>query len=56
LVWWLPGSGSYTVQTNANLSTGTWIGYGGAINNNGGTNRVVLTPTVGNVFFRMYQP
>jgi hypothetical protein len=56
LVWWLPGSGSYTLQTNGNLSIGTWVGYGGTINSSGGTNSVTISPPTGNLFFRFSNP
>ena len=56
LVWWLPGSGSYTLQTNNDLKSGTWIGYGGSITSGGGTNSVTVSPIPGNLFFRLHNP
>jgi hypothetical protein len=56
LVWWLPGSSSYTLQTNSDLKAGTWIGYGGTINSGGGTNSVTISPPTGNLFFRLAHP
>src|SRR5271169_1222124 len=43
-VWWLPGSGTYMLQTNSSLSLGAWVGYGGTINSSGGANSVTITP------------
>ena len=46
-------TGSYTLQTNNNLTTTNWVAYGGSVSSNGGTNSVSVTPTVGNLFFRL---
>ena len=56
LVWWVPVSSNYTLQTNGNLGTGTWAAYGGTIVNNNGTNSVTMTSPSGNLFFRLSQP
>jgi hypothetical protein len=50
-----PNTGSYTLQTNNNLSTSNWLGYGGAISTVNGTNSVTVTPPIGNLFFRLKQ-
>jgi hypothetical protein len=50
-----PNTGSYTLQTNNNLATSNWLGYGGAINTVNGTNSVTITPPIGNLFFRLKQ-
>ena len=47
------GTGSYTLQTNSNLSSTNWAGYGGSISTNNGTNTVTISPAVGNLFFRL---
>ena len=55
-VWWMPGSGSYTLQTNSNLATPAgWVNFGGTISSSGGTNSVVISPPTGNVYFRLKQ-
>ena len=54
VVSWLD-AGSYTLQTNNNLNTWNWLGYGGAINTLNGTNSVTVTPPTGNLFFRLKQ-
>jgi hypothetical protein len=51
-----PNTGSYTLQTNSNLTTPGWFGYGGTINNANGTNSVTITPPKGNLFFRLSHP
>ena len=48
-----PNTGSYTLQTNNNLTTSSWVGYGGTINIVNGTNNVTITPPRGNLFFRL---
>ncbi|MGB7747514.1 MAG: hypothetical protein WBN75_09530 [Verrucomicrobiia bacterium] len=50
-----PNTGSYTLQTNNNLNTSNWLGYGGNINTANGTNSVTITPPIGNLFFRLKQ-
>ncbi len=47
-----PGSFG-TLQTNADLTTTNWGGYGGTIVNNNGTNSVTLSPSAGALFFRL---
>ena len=55
-VWWMPGSGSYTLQTNASLATPAgWVNFGGTINSSGGTNSVTISPPTGNLYFRLKQ-
>jgi len=53
LVWWLSGSGSFTLQTNNNLTASPWVGYGGAVNSSNGTNSVTISPPTGNLYFRL---
>ena len=56
LVWWLPGGGSYTLQTNSVLSVPAgWVAYGGTITSSGGTNSVTISPPAGTLFFRLKQ-
>ena len=45
--------GSHTLQTNSNPATASWLGYGGNISLSGGTNSVTISPTAGNLFFRL---
>jgi hypothetical protein len=51
MVAW-PGPGG-TLQTNADLTTGNWGVYGGAINSGGGTNSVTFPPASGSLYFRL---
>jgi hypothetical protein len=51
-----PDTGSYTLQTNNNLSTSSWLGYGGTSNTSNGTNSITITPPAGNLFFRLSNP
>jgi len=50
-----PNTASCTLQTNNNLNTSNWLGYGGTINTVNGTNSVTITPPTGNLFFRLKQ-
>jgi hypothetical protein len=52
IVSWDPSATGWTLQTNNNLSTGTWGNYAGAVVNTSVTN----SPPTGNVFFRLKQP
>jgi hypothetical protein len=49
-------TGAYTLQTNNNLATGGWTGYGGSVSINQGTNSVNLVPPTGHLFFRLQSP
>lgn len=51
-----PNTGSYTLQTNNNLATTSWIAYGGGIATASGTNSVTISPPAGNLFFRLHNP
>ena len=51
IVSWDPSATGWTLQTNNNLSTGTWGTYLGSIVNNSATN----APPAGTVFFRLKQ-
>jgi hypothetical protein len=48
-----PNLGSYTLQSNSDLTTTNWAGYGGAVSTVNGTNSVTLSPPSGNLFFRL---
>jgi hypothetical protein len=49
-------TGSYTLQTNNNLATGSWPGYGGTITTANGTNSATISPPTGHLFFRLANP
>jgi hypothetical protein len=52
-----PSSGeSFTLQTNGNLATSSWVDYGGTVNSGGGTNSITVSPPAGNLFFRLKSP
>jgi len=51
VVSWNSSATGWTLQTNNNLSTGTWGNYLGTVVNNSVTN----APPTGNVFFRLKQ-
>ncbi|HUC86672.1 MAG TPA: hypothetical protein VL970_15855 [Candidatus Acidoferrales bacterium] len=53
LVLFWPNTGSYQLETNSNLSTSNWIGYGGPVNNADGTNSVTISPGLSPLFFRL---
>jgi hypothetical protein len=52
IVSWPPSVTGWTLQTNNNLSNGTWGNYPGQVVNNSVTN----SPPKGNLFFRLTQP
>ena len=51
-----PDMGSYSLQTNGDLTTSGWIDYGGTINTANGTNSITITMPTGNLFFRLSNP
>jgi hypothetical protein len=52
VVSWDSSVTGWTLQTNSNISTGTWGNYLGLVVNNSATN----SPPTGNVFFRLTHP
>jgi len=51
-----PDTGSYTLQSNGDLTTINWAGYGGTVITSNAISRVTITPPPGNLFFRLSQP
>ncbi len=51
-----PNTGSYTLLESSNLAPGSWTTNSQTITTNNGTNSVIITPAVGNLFFRLSQP
>ena len=51
-----PNTGSYTLRQSSNLAGGSWTTNGNTITTNNGMNSVIITPAVGNLFFRLSQP
>ncbi|SPE61402.1 exported hypothetical protein [Verrucomicrobia bacterium] len=49
-------TGSYTLQSNSDLSSSSWSTYGGTITTANGTNSVTITPPSGRLFFRLRSP
>jgi hypothetical protein len=50
-----PKTGSYTLQQNSNLTSGSWATSGYSITTANGTNSVTVTPSTGTLFFRLKQ-
>ncbi len=50
-----PNTGSYTLQQNFNLATGSWTTSSYSVTTSNGTNSVTITPPTGNLFFRLKQ-
>ena len=56
MVSW-PNTGSFTLQQNNNLAISAgWSTSGYSISTNNGTNSITITPTAGNLFFRLAHP
>jgi len=51
LLW--PATGSYTLQQSASLAVASWTTSGYSMTNGFGTNFVTITPSLGNLFFRL---
>ena len=54
VVFW-PVVDAYDLQTNSDLSTTNWGDYASALTTINGTNSVIITPSTGNLFFRLKQ-
>jgi hypothetical protein len=52
VIAWDTSVTGWTLQTNANLATGTWGNYAGQVISNSATN----SPSTGNLFFRLSHP
>lgn len=46
---------SWTLQQNPDLTTTTWTPSGGIVTNDGMNNFVTITPSAGNLFYRLSQ-
>jgi hypothetical protein len=55
LISW-PNTGSYTLQSNSDLSTSAWSPYNGTVTTSNGTNSVTITPAAQSAFFRIESP
>jgi hypothetical protein len=55
IVSWPSPSTGFTLQTNGNLATGTWVNHGGIVGDNGTIKTVTNAPPMGNLFFRLKQ-
>ena len=55
IVSW-PNIGSYTLQQNNNIASGSWATSSYTITTSNGTNSITITPPTGNLFFRLSQP
>ncbi len=54
LLW--PATGGYTLLQTTNLADGNWTTNHSAVTTSNGTNSLVITPSAGNMFFRMSYP
>jgi hypothetical protein len=48
-------TGAFTLQTNGDLSKGTWGNSPATVSTANGTNSITVLPPVGNLFFRLKQ-
>jgi hypothetical protein len=53
---WPSSGGSFTLQTNGDLTTSNWVDCGSTVNSNGGTNSITISPSADNLFFRLKTP
>jgi hypothetical protein len=53
---WPSSAGSFTLQTNGNLATSSWVDCGATVNSSGGTNSITVSPSPDNLFFRLKSP
>jgi photosystem II stability/assembly factor-like uncharacterized protein len=51
-----PDAGSYTLQQSCDLSAASWATSSYPVSTSNGTNSITVTPTTGNLFFRLTQP
>jgi hypothetical protein len=56
VVAWLAPSPGYVLQSNTNLVTMNWSGVPNAVNVVASENQVIISPPVGNKYFRLFCP
>jgi hypothetical protein len=56
VVAWSASATGWTLQQNINLVSGTWITLTNTVNIVNGQNQIVLSPTIGEHFFRLKNP
>ena len=55
IVSWPSPSTGFTLQTNSNLATSSWVNYGDTLGDNGTIKTVTNSPPTGTLFFRLQQ-
>ena len=53
---WPSSGGSFTLQTNGDLTTSNWVDCGSTVISDGGTNSITVSPSADNLFFRLKTP
>lgn len=53
IISWLAPASGYSLQQNGNLTTTNWTAFSGTVNSNSTTISVTITPSPGNLFFRL---
>ena len=56
VVYWPSPSTGYSLQHNTNLGAGTWIASTNAVTDNGTIKFIIVSPPVGNRFYRLKNP
>lgn len=54
-VSWPSSATNFVLQQNSNLNTANWVNTGLLITTNGATESVTISPSTGNLFFRLKQ-
>ena len=50
------GPAGLSLQQNGDLSTTNWTGFGGTVSSNSATMNAIVSPPMGNLFFRLMHP
>ncbi len=56
VISWLSQAGSFVLQQNSTPGAANWVDLTNDVSVVGTTNQVVISPTAGTLFFRLYQP
>ena len=56
VVAWPTSSTSWSLKSNTNLATTNWIGVANPVNVVGSENQVIISPPMGNKYFRLSNP
>ena len=56
VVAWPSSATGFVLQQNSDLTSANWLDFNGTVNDDGTTKTAIITPLIGNQYFRLYHP